>query len=156
MSRAHASLLLLLLGVGCSGDSQSNQGTLLDGPITSEDDSLYKRLGGIDVLRVLVDEWLLVASSDTRIRDTFAEADITQLKLRLVERICVAVQGPCLYRGRDLGETHAHMNLSDTAFRAFLDALDSAIARTGISAKPAEELRTTVRGLAEELAVAGH
>ncbi len=119
-----------------------------------EEATLYERLGGVDVLRSLVDEWLLEASSDPRIRDFFADADIAHLKLRLVERLCVQVQGPCLYRGREMYEAHADLGLEDTHIRAFLQALEPAMQRVKIEGAPAEALREVIRGLAEELAIA--
>lgn len=124
-----------------------------DGTIT-EDESLYQRLGGVDVLRVLVDEWLLVASSDERIRNFFAKTDISRLKLRLVERICVQVGGPCLYRGREMYAAHADLGIEDSHLRAFLDGLEPAMLRASIKDEAADELRSAIRGLAEELAIA--
>lgn len=122
--------------------------------IITEDSSLYQRLGGVDVLRVLVDEWLVVASSDERIRDFFAKTDISRLKLRLVERICVQVGGPCLYRGREMYTAHADLGIEENHLRAFLEGLAPAMRRASIKGEAAEELRTAIRGLAEELAIA--
>jgi hemoglobin len=116
--------------------------------------TLYQRLGGVDVLRAIVDEWLLEASSDERIREHFAKTDILRLKLRLVERICVQVEGPCLYRGREMYEAHADLGIEDSHLRAFLQALEPAIQRAKLEDAVAEEFRTVIRGLAEELAIA--
>jgi hemoglobin len=139
----------------CGGffGSSSPPATTSDDTI-SKDATLYERLGGVDVLRVLVDEWLVVASSDERIRDFFAGADISRLKLRLVERICVQVEGPCLYRGREMYAAHADLGLEDSHLRAFLQALEPAMQRAKIEGKAADELRIAIRGLAEELAIA--
>jgi hemoglobin len=142
-------LSLCLAGGTCSGGEPDS--TL---PATDKDTTLYDRLGGIDVLRVLVDEWLLELSSDARIGAHFAGADIAQLKLRLVERLCVQVEGPCLYRGREMAEAHADLDLEESDLRAFLDALDPAMKRAKIEEAPADELRDVVRALAEELAIA--
>lgn len=120
----------------------------------SEESTLYQRLGGVDVLRVLVDEWLIIASSDERIRNFFAKTDISRLKLRLVERICVQVQGPCLYRGREMYAAHADLGIEDSHLRAFLEGLGPAMLRAKIEGAAADELRSAIRGLAEELAIA--
>ncbi len=118
------------------------------------DATLYQRMGGVDVLRTIVDEWLLGASSDQRIRQYFANTDIIRLKLRLVERICVQVEGPCLYRGREMYQAHADLGIEDSHLRAFLQALDPAIQRAQLDDDVAEEFRVVIRGLAEELAIA--
>lgn len=151
-------VLSLSLGVaglaasGCGGSS--NASSTLPTAEVDNPETLYKRLGGVDVLRLLVDEWLLEVSSDARIRALFANVDIAHLKLRLVERICVQVEGPCLYRGRDMYEAHADLELEDSQVRAFLQALNPAMQRANIAEGPAEELRGVIRGLAEELAIA--
>ncbi len=139
----------LVLGAACSStaDSRTSQA-----PVAK--DSLYARLGGIETLRVLVDQWILQASSDERIRDYFAHSDMAILKERLLERICLLVEGPCIYKGRDLYEAHEHLRLEDRHLTAFLDDLEPAIERADIAAEPAKELRELVRGLASELAIA--
>tara|TARA_R110002095_G_scaffold192082_3_gene169922 strand:+ start:129 stop:632 length:504 start_codon:yes stop_codon:yes gene_type:complete len=104
-------------------------------------DTLYQRIGGIDVLRSLVDAWILEAGSDPRIRDFFAGADIARVKLRLVERLCVVVEGPCLYRGAELREHHAGLGIEERHMRAFLEDLEPAMTRVKIAPGPARELR---------------
>ncbi len=151
-----SSVLIATSAFGCGGFLGGSGGAApadSQGKI-EEEATLYERLGGVDVLRALVDAWMLEVSSDPRIRDYFAHADIGRLKLRLVERICVQVQGPCLYRGREMYEVHADLGLEDSHLRAFLQALDPAMRRVKIKDGPAEELREVIRGLAEELAIA--
>ena len=155
-SSASASLALATSSFGCGGflgGSGANSAAQDKGEIR-EEATLYERLGGVDVLRALVDAWLLEASSDPRIRDYFGKADIAHLKLRMVERICVQVQGPCLYRGREMYEVHADLGLEDTHLRAFLQGLEPAMERVLLKGRAAEELREVIRGLAEELAIA--
>lgn len=150
-SRHILALVALSMSLACGGGSGAKDSGTFP---AADKDSLYDRLGGIDVLRVLVDEWLLELSSDERVGAHFARADIAQLKLRMVERLCVEVEGPCLYRGRDITEVHAGMDLEESDLRAFLDTLDPAMKRANIEDAPAEELRDAVRALAEELAIA--
>lgn len=149
MMRPALSGLLLSIAMACSGPS-SNGLARKD----RVDASLYVRLGGVDALRVLVDEWILEVSSDARIREYFAEADMGTLKLRLVERICLLVDGPCVYRGRDLYEAHSHLQLEDRHLTAFLEGLEPAMRKVNIDGNEAQELRDRVRGLAAELAIA--
>lgn len=122
-------------------------------PQPSVANTLYARLGGIEVLRTLVDEWLLEVTSDHRIKSFFVEADISRLKLRLVERICVLVQGPCMYQGRELFAVHQGLSVADSDLRAFVEDLEPAMLRAKIDSETAAELRQAVRGLAAELAL---
>ena len=136
-----------LFGGGCGSPGSPKQASPADSA------TLYERLGGVETLRVLVDEWMLEVTSDSRIRDYFVDADIAQLKLRLVERICVQVEGPCTYRGRDMYEVHGDLQLEDRHLRAFMDGLDAAMQRLPITGDLAEELHQAVAALAAELAI---
>ncbi len=107
---------------------------------TPPEQTLYSRLGGIEVLRQLVDAWMLEVTTDPRIRDFFASADMGRVKLRLVERVCVLVEGPCLYRGVDLRELHAPLKIEGRHMRAFLELLEPAMKRANISEGLAREL----------------
>ena len=155
VARWLSGLVIAAAAMSCGGFFGGSSASPASGDdAVKEEETLYQRLGGVDVLRSLVDEWLLEASSDDRIREFFVHSDIARLKLRMVERICVQVQGPCLYRGREMYEAHADLGIEDSHLRAFLQALDPAIQRAKIDDAMAEELRVVIRGLAEELAIA--
>ncbi len=135
-TRIVACVLVALLGCGTSSAPST-----MESLGKTRNDSLYQRMGGIDVLRRLVDAWILEAGSDPRIRDFFVEADIARVKLRLVERLCVLAEGPCLYRGAELREHHASLGIEERHMRAFLDDLELAMKRAKIAPGPARELR---------------
>lgn len=117
----------------------------------SVEETLYQRLGGIDVLRQLVDAWILEVASDPRIRDFFADADIARVKLRLVERLCVLVDGPCLYRGGELREHHAELGIEEHHMRAFIADLEPAMKRVKIVGDAARELREAMQVLGAQV-----
>lgn len=150
LSKALAALLCTVIVGGCPNPSQ----TRTDTTISSEEQSLYVRLGGIETLRPLVDEWMLEVTSDPAIRDFFMDADISQLKERLLERLCVLSDGPCLYKGRSVFQVHASMELEDGHLRRFLVGLDAAMKRLEIAPEPASELQERMRGMAAEIAAA--
>jgi len=122
-----------------------------DTPVTSEEESLYARLGGVDTLRALVDAWILEAATDPRIRTFFGSADIAHLKLRLVERLCVLVDGPCMYRGAELRGHHASMGIEERHMRAFLDDLEPAMKRANVEGDLARELREALLVLGAQI-----
>lgn len=125
--------------MACGGGSAAPAGATT--AAETPDETLYQRAGGIDALRRLVDAWILEAASDPRIRDFFVNADIARVKLRLVERLCVLAEGPCMYRGAELREHHAPLGIEERHMRAFLDDLEPALKRADITGAPARELR---------------
>ena len=62
--------------------------------------SLYERLGGIDAIRAVVDDFVGNVAADKRINKFFANTDIVRLKRNLVNQICQGTGGPCVYTGR--------------------------------------------------------
>lgn len=143
--------------LGCAGNTRP--GSRVSNPNSSDrilrpGNSLYERLGGIDALRTVVDEWMLEVATDERIGVFFATSDFTELKLRLVERICMQAGGPCLYRGRDLVAVHANRGIDDSHMRAFVESLESALSRTDVPKEAAADLLAMVQGIGEELLIA--
>lgn len=118
------------------------------GPDGAPAPGLFERLGGVAGLRAIVDEWVGTAAADPRIQDFFVDADIARLKLRLVERLCVAAGGPCVYRGRDLDEAHADLALRPEHVDAFLADLEAALVARGVDDATRDELLARVRRLA--------
>ncbi|MBL4636898.1 MAG: group 1 truncated hemoglobin [Kofleriaceae bacterium] len=148
MSLLWAVVPVLIVG-GCPSQNRQ-QGV---GTSASTQQSLYVRLGGIESLRPLVDEWMLEVTSDKHIRDFFAQSDISKLKLRILEKICVLADGPCLYQGRGMYSVHAQIKLDDTHLQRFLVGLDAAMTRVSIEPAAAAELRERVRDVAAQIAV---
>ncbi len=142
-----ALFITIAAGAGCAGSLTSDS----QRSVVAAPQSLYNRLGGALVLQQLVDAWLLEAASDSRIRDFFRGADISHLKLRLVERLCVLVDGPCLYRGANVAEHHAGLGIRPHHMRAFLDDLRPALQRVGVDEALAKELREALVVLAAQI-----
>lgn len=143
---AGVALALALGAAACGGRSAP-----ADPPETS---SLYQRLGGLEGLRPVVDEWVAIAASDPRIQAFFVDADIARLELRLLEHLCLLAGGPCVYQGRELDEAHAGMGLRDVHLEAFVGDLSRALVATGADPDAARALLVRVRRVARDLAAA--
>lgn len=145
-------LVSVASALAACGGNKSGGGSSEPAPaVVSGDETLYARIGGIDVLRRLVDAWILEAASDPRIRDFFIGADIARVKLHLVERLCVLAEGPCLYRGAELREHHAPLGIEEHHMRAFLDDFEPALKRAEISGEPARQLREALLVLGAQI-----
>src|SRR4030095_14827855 len=75
---------------------------LLLGAASAQNKSLYERLGGLDAIKAVVDEFVTRVAADARINKKFARSNIDRLKFELVEQICAATGGPCKYKGLDM------------------------------------------------------
>lgn len=102
--------------------------------------SLYDRLGGKDAITAVVDDFVGNVARDTRINGFFAKTDIARLKRNLVDQICSATGGPCVYTGRDMKTAHKGMGISDGDFNALVEDLVKSLNKFNVPAKEQNEL----------------
>jgi hemoglobin len=107
---------------------------------TTPADSLYDRLGGKAAITAVVDEFVAKVAADNRINGRFATTDIPKLKRHLVDQICAASGGPCVYTGRDMKTTHAGMRLTNADFNALVQDLVSALDKFKVGEREKQEL----------------
>ena len=104
------------------------------------DKSLYDRLGGKGAITAVVDDFVGNVAGDKRINGFFAKADIPRLKGNLVDQICQATGGPCVYKGRDMRTAHKGMGISDADFNALVEDLVKSLDKFNVPAKEKGEL----------------
>lgn len=102
--------------------------------------SLYERLGGIDAIRAVVDDFVANVAADKRINGFFAHTDIGRLKYNLVNQICQGTGGPCTYTGRSMKETHAGMGVRDRDFNALVADLGKTLKKFKVPKRETNEL----------------
>jgi hemoglobin len=104
------------------------------------DKTLYDRLGGKPAITAVVDDFVGNVAADTRINGFFAKADVPRLKANLVDQICQASGGPCVYKGRDMMTAHKGMGISDADFNALVEDLVKTLDKFNVPAKEKGEL----------------
>jgi hemoglobin len=104
------------------------------------DKSLYDRLGGKSAITAVVDDFVGNVAGDKRINGYFAKADIPRLKGNLVDQICQATGGPCVYKGKDMKTAHKGMGIADADFNALVEDLVKTLNKFNVPAKEQGEL----------------
>jgi len=94
----------------------------LDGGAAMER-TLYERLGGIDAITAVVEDFRDRVAGDDRINLKFARTDLTRLRKMLIDQVCEATGGPCQYNGRSMKIAHAGMKVTRGEFDALVDDL---------------------------------
>ena len=107
---------------------------------TSQEKSLYERLGGKPAITAVVDDFVARVAADTRINGKFANANIPRLKMMLVEQICQASGGPCTYTGRDMKSAHAGMGITSQEFDALVGDLVATLNKFKVPEREKNEL----------------
>jgi len=107
---------------------------------TGTDTTLYQRLGGINAITAVVDDFVGNVAADDRINAQFAHTDIPHLKRMLVEQLCAGTGGPCTYTGRDMKSAHAGRHISDGQFDALVEDLVKSLNKFNVPAKEQNDL----------------
>ncbi|MBU6199437.1 MAG: group 1 truncated hemoglobin [Xanthomonadaceae bacterium] len=90
-------------------------------------DALYRELGETPGITRVVDMFFLRINADARINTLFAHVDHNDLRRLVIEQLCQATGGPCVYSGRSMEDAHSGLNLSNADFDAFIGDLQAAL-----------------------------
>ena len=85
--------------------------------------SLYERLGGMDSIAGVVEDFRDRVAKDDRINQKFAKTDLVRLRRMLIDQVCEAAGGPCKYTGRSMKEAHEGMRVTSGEFDVLVDDL---------------------------------
>lgn len=118
MSLRPSFLAVVLLLTACTG--------------TAPRPTAYQQFGERAGIEALVEDLLARILEDPRINAGFADVDLVNLNDRLVEQICVELDGPCTYTGRSMAESHAALAVTEADFNALVEDLVDAMEARGI------------------------
>jgi hemoglobin len=85
--------------------------------------SLYERLGGMESIAAVVEDFRDRVAKDDRINQKFAKTDLVRLRKMLIDQVCEAAGGPCKYTGRSMREAHDGMRVTRGEFDALVQDL---------------------------------
>jgi hemoglobin len=80
--------------------------------------SLYKRVGGYDVIASIVDDMFSLLQADRRfVRSGRGRSMDSHKRARqlIVDQLCALSGGPCFYIGRDMKTSHTGLKITDSA-----------------------------------------
>ena len=107
--------------------------------------TLYQQLGGQPAITAVVDRMVDNIGHDRRIRRYFAHANIPQLKAALVDQVCQATGGPCVYKGPPMRVVHHGMRITNRAFNALVEDLVRAMDSLNVP-KPLQQQLLAILG----------
>ena len=104
------------------------------------DNSLFERLGGIDSITAVVEDFRDRVAGDDRINQKFARTDLGRLTKMLIDQVCEAAGGPCKYSGRSMKEAHAGMGVTSGEFDALVEDLVATLNQFKVGKTEQDEL----------------
>ena len=107
---------------------------------TTQEKSLYDRLGDGDAINALTESWVARVGADDRANGKFVRTDIERLMKEVVDQLCEATGGPCTYTPRSMLETHAGMKVTAGEFDVVMQHLDAALDELNVPKAERDEL----------------
>jgi hemoglobin len=97
---------------------------------TAAKPSLYKRLGGYDAIAAVTDDFIGRLLADARFAKFFAGASTDskgKIRQHVVDQLCNATGGPCLYTGRTMKQSHAGLGITEDEWNASVKLLTESL-----------------------------
>ncbi len=105
--------------------------TMLSGMVAgnaqAETDKVYQQFGGKAGITAIIEQAVDSWQTDPRIAKFFAHANIPHLKYELVQQVCYLTNGPCTYTGKSMQSAHQGMEITQAAFNALDEDLNTAM-----------------------------
>ena len=106
--------------------------------------SLYERMGGLGTITDAVDKFVDRMATDERIKQRFADSNLSRLKIRIIQQLCEASGGPCKYQGQPMTVAHKGMKITAAEFDASMEDLSMALDESGVGAPEKTEVLNLV------------
>ena len=90
-------------------------------PAPAASRSLYQRLGGYDAIAAVIDEFIKRMDGDPKMKRFLvglSQDSAGRLRQHIVDQVCAAAGGPCVYTGRDMKTSHKGMGISEDDWNA--------------------------------------
>lgn len=101
---------------------------------------VFEAFGGVEGIRSLMDDFMVILLADPRTAGFFAESDNARVKEKLTEQVCAILGGGCVYTGMDMVEAHAGHLIRTADFNALVENLQIAMDGRGIPTRAQNRL----------------
>lgn len=150
--RKSASLTLLLLGLSFAAPVYAAPPQAPTGQPT-----LYKRLGGYDALAAVTDDFLGRLAADQQMGRFFKGLSTdSQKRIRqhVVDFLCNATGGPCVYVGRDMKTAHTGLGITEDDWNLSVKMLVATLDKFKVPEKEKNDVLGAVSSLKGD--IVGH
>ena len=92
--------------------------------------SLYQRVGGYDALAAVVDDFIGRLISEKQFEKFFTGFSTDSkkhIRQHLLDQLCAATGGPCVYMGRDMKTTHGGLGITEADWDVAVKHLTASI-----------------------------
>jgi hemoglobin len=117
---------------------------------TAQNNSLYKRLGGYDALAAVTDDFITRLATDKQLGRFFVGAsENSKMRIRqlVLDQLCAATGGPCVYIGRDMKTSHKGLGITEDDWNIAVKHLVATMNKFKVGQKEQEEVAAALTKL---------
>ena len=119
--------------------------------LSAETKSLYDKIGGTEGITTVVEVFLANVGADDRINSRFANTDLDNLKMLLIEQVCEATGGPCTYSGKTMLDAHKGMDITEEEFGALAEQMSKAMLSSGVGQEEHDAIMGVLGGMHDDI-----
>jgi hemoglobin len=119
--------------------------------------TLYQRLGGYDAIAAVTDDFIGRLASDAKLQKFFVGAsDNSKARIRqlVVDQLCAATGGPCIYLGRDMKTVHKGLNITEADWQAAVNDFGATLAKFKVGAAEQRDLAAALATIKPDIVTA--
>jgi hemoglobin len=119
--------------------------------------SLYERLGGVYAIATVVDDFIDRIMDDPRlnanprVNEAHHRVAPAGFKYLVTEQVCQATGGPQHYTGKSMYDSHAHLDITEQEWQAFLDDLRQTLDKFAVPEAERAELFAIVASTKKDI-----
>lgn len=116
--------------------------------------NLYKRLGGYDAIAAVSDDFIASMAADKKLaRFLVGLSDNSKARLRqlVVDQLCNATGGPCLYIGRDMKTAHKGLAITGSDWELAVKYLSASLDKFKVAQNEKDELLAIASSLKADI-----
>jgi hemoglobin len=120
----------------------------------AETPTLYKRLGGYDAIAAVVDDFLGRLAGDAQTGKFFQGVNAAhqkEIRQLVVDQVCAATGGPCVYIGKDMKTTHAGLGIAKADWNIAVSHFLATLDKFKVPQKERDELVAIVASLEKDI-----
>jgi hemoglobin len=123
--------------------------------------SLYERLGGVYAIATVVDDFIDRIMDDPRlnanpkVNEAHYRVARAGFKYLVTEQVSAAAGGPQRYTGKPMSDSHAHLDITDQEWQAFLDDFRQTLDKFNVPQAERAELFTIVESTKKDIVLPG-
>ena len=121
--------------------------------------SLYERLGAVYAIAAVIDDFIDRIMDDPRLNanprvdEAHHRVSKAGFKYLVTEQVCWASGGPQKYTGRNMRDSHIHLQITAGEWSAFLDDLQQTLDKFGVPRPEQQEIFAIVNSTRGDIVV---